>query len=57
MEHFLGMGPVECQVLRVMNSVDHMINNVRYVYPGPVCPSNEKLIAYVFLGFPKGAAL
>jgi len=36
------------EVLRVMNSVDHMINNVRYVYPGPVCPSNEKLIAYVY---------
>lgn len=39
------------EVLRVMNSVDHMISNVHYVYPGAMC--TERTFAYVY---PKGGA-
>lgn len=33
------------EVLRVLNSVDHMISNVHYVYPGMMCETNT--FAYV----------
>lgn len=39
------------EVLRVMNSVDHMISNVYYVYPGVMC--TNRTFAYVY---PKGGA-
>ncbi|CAJ1347200.1 unnamed protein product [Effrenium voratum] len=34
------------EVLRVLNSVNHMISNVEYVYPGPECSPNT--FAYVY---------
>eukprot|EP00434_Breviolum_minutum_P020671 symbB.v1.2.018225.t1/scaffold1448.1/size118061/1 len=34
------------EVLRVLNSVDHMISNVHYVYPGMMCETNT--FAYVY---------
>eukprot|EP00438_Fugacium_kawagutii_P036495 Skav201080 [mRNA] locus=scaffold2138:23257:25850:- [translate_table: standard] len=40
---------VRKEVLRVLNSVTHMISNVYYVYPGPQCSPNT--YAYVY---PKG---
>ncbi|CAE7263615.1 eprA1 [Symbiodinium microadriaticum] len=38
--------PSRKEILRVLNSVDHMISNVVYVYPGPKCKPNT--YAYVY---------
>lgn len=39
------------EVVRVLNSVDHMISNVHFVYPGAMC--EERTYAYVY---PRGGA-
>jgi len=41
-----GSSSTRREVLRVLNSVDHMISNVEYVYPGPECEWG--VYAYVY---------